>query len=62
MGSRRQSPGRCVEDNLQGPRPPSVRWEKQRSQSAVANPANARKDLKKETKSKDATQQKASAP
>ena len=38
-----------------GPRPPSVRWEKQRSESAVANTANARKDPKKETKSKDAS-------
>ena len=38
---------------LRGPRPPSVRWEKQRSESAVANTANVRKDSKKETKSKD---------
>ena len=38
---------------LRGPRPPSVRWEKQRSESAVANTANPRKDSKKETKSKD---------
>ena len=38
---------------LRGPRPPSVKWEKQRSGSAVANTANLRKDSKKETKSKD---------
>ena len=42
---------------LRGPRPPWVRWEKQRSVSAVANTANARKDPKKETKSKDASNQ-----
>ena len=40
---------------LRSPRPPSVRWEKQRSESAVANTANARKDSKEETKSKDAS-------
>ena len=41
---------------LRGPRPPSVRWEKQRSQSAVANTANIREDSEMETKSKDAAQ------
>ena len=46
MGSRGQQPGRRVEDHFARPRPPSVRWEKERSQSAAANP-------KKESKSKD---------
>ena len=43
---------------------PSVKCAQQRSQSAIAKPTNASKDLKKGTKSKDATQaqQKASTP
>ena len=52
-----------LEDNLQdvvwktilrGPRPPSVRWAKQRSQSAVAHPAKDKMDSKKDAKSKEA--------
>ena len=46
MGSRGQHPGRVWKTILRGPRPPSVRWEKERSQSAAANP-------KKELKWKD---------
>ena len=48
---------------LRGPRPPSVRWEKQRSQSAVAHPAKDRKDSKKDAKKDSAqVQQNASVP
>ena len=61
MGSRRQSPGRCVEDNFAGGSS-TLGEVGEAAQPAVANPANAGKDLKKETKSKDATQQNASAP
>ena len=41
---------------LRGPRPPSVRWEKQRSQLAAAHPAKDRKDSKKDAKAKDSAQ------
>ena len=49
---------------LRGPRPPSVRWEKQRSQSAAAHPAKDRKVSKKDVKAKDSAQvqQTASVP